>query len=327
MEQFFSTDGTGIPLGMDSLEGTSNGALVGLDSVGQYKPMGIDVDQSVQSSSEFVNIPTPAGIVSAGVTGVWTNESYTPNDDVIMISTDQMHRMGITDQQSFDLVMTHEAMQRVLQNVNAGFSLYEKELCCDYIAGVRAGLNDMDVSGMEKSLAHTEASATHPAGINRVASIEAGVAYAKDYLASHNGEPPSMSECVKDFRHHVLLDNSTLVTLRPEDEISFRGYDSILSSKGCNHELLGHPGTDDSSDYSNLSFNGYSKDEIAQKLGHAESEKRHFDGLVEHHKNMAKHGLDKADTNYHINEANSFQKKANEWESEVNKWKHTKPDK
>lgn len=465
-ESLFSTDSTDALPETDSTEGVSDGGLEHHDPIVQYEPAIIDITQSVQTSSEFVNLPNPADVVSAGATGVCTNMPCTPNDDVVMVSTDQMHRMGITDQQSFDLVMTHEAMHRVLQNADAGFSSYEEELCCDYIAGVRAGLNNMDVSGMEESLVHTEASAAHPAGMNRVDSIEAGVAYAIDYLANHNGEPPSMSECIRDFRHSVLQENPELITLRHEDNISFKEYDSVLSAKGyyqdifsrvddnltqierqielndlelhidtsseeaylqskldridstidrietglnemndasqhgevslkgyskhdidrhyrhardeyerartdyhrhltdnhdhedlvnarealrrmdeANYEIsrwdqmrhqMHQESVDDYShnnptgsnpDHSNVNFKGYSKDEIARKLSNAESEQRRYEGLVEHHKYMAKHGLDKADTEYHLNKVKEFQNRANECAAEANKWRYTKPDK
>lgn len=471
-ESFFSTDSTDTIPETDSTMDVSDGGLEHHNPIVQFEPTIVDITQSVQTSSDFVNLPNPADVVSASATGIYTNLPHTPNDDVVMVNTNQMHRMGITDQQSFDLVMTHEAMHRVLQNADAGFTSYEEELCCDYIAGVRAGLNNMDVTSMKESLAHTEASATHPAGMNRVDSIETGIAFAKDYLATHNGEPPSMSECIRDFRHSVLHENSELVSLRPEDNISFKGYDSVISTVGNNKDVLNriddnisqierqielndlelhvntssdeaylnskleridrtierveaglndsgesdiseqsnvsfkghsesealrhfrhakdeyeqaradyhrhmdmnghqghdyedvfgardalrrmddalrdmdkwdhihhhmHPGMDvdhshynpdsDSHDRSNVNFKGYTKSEIDQKLSHAEAEKRRYEGLVEHHKYMAKHGLDKADTEYHLNKVKEFQNRANECAAEANKWRYTKPDK
>ena len=54
------------------------------------------------------------------------------------------------------------------------------------MAGVRAGLNGIDVSQMENSLMYTPESETHPAGVERVESIDAGVRFAQQYYAEYN---------------------------------------------------------------------------------------------------------------------------------------------
>ena len=132
------------------------------------------VAQSVHEASVFFGMDDPINVHEDWTTGVMTNMSWTENDDVLIFSRDQMAEMGITDKEGFDLVMTHEGAHRALQGMNTGFDSHQEELCCDYMAGVRAGLNGMDEGKMEASLGGTVESETHPDGAARVAAIEAG---------------------------------------------------------------------------------------------------------------------------------------------------------
>lgn len=67
------------------------------------------------------------------------------------------------------------------------------------MAGVRAGLNGMAEGKMEASLAGTAESQSHPDGALRVEAIEAGVAFAHDYMEAHDGVPPTFSDCLEHF--------------------------------------------------------------------------------------------------------------------------------
>lgn len=155
--------------------------------------------QSVQEASDFFNINAPMDVHEDWTTGVMTGMEFTEDDDILVFNRQQMLDMGITDKEGFDLVMTHEGAHRALQGINTGFDSHQEELCCDYMAGVRAGLNGMDEGKMEASLSGTIESETHPDGVARVAAIEAGVSFAHDYMEAHNGTPPTFSECLDHF--------------------------------------------------------------------------------------------------------------------------------
>lgn len=155
--------------------------------------------QSVQEASDFFNMNAPMDVHEDWTTGVMTGMEFTEDDDVLVFNRQQMLDMGITDKEGFDLVMTHEGAHRALQGINTGFDSHQEELCCDYMAGVRAGLNGMDEGKMEVSLSGTIESETHPDGVARVAAIEAGVSFAHDYMEAHNGTPPTFSECLDHF--------------------------------------------------------------------------------------------------------------------------------
>lgn len=177
--------------------------------------------QSVQEASDFFNMNAPMNIHEDWTTGVMTGMSFTEDDDILVFNRQQMLDMGITDKEGFDLVMTHEGAHRKLQGMDTGFSPHQEELCCDYMAGVRAGLNGMAEGKMQASLAGTAESASHPDGILRVEAIEAGVAFAHDYMEAHNGFPPTFSDCLEHFNQtdvyaSTLSQEPGHINLRPE---------------------------------------------------------------------------------------------------------------
>ena len=231
--------------------------------------------------------------------------------------------MGITEQEGLDLVMTHECAHRVLQGMShLGFDSHQEELCCDFMAGVRAGLNGIDVSQMENSLADTPVSDTHPGGADRVDSIEEGVKFAQEYYAAH-GVAPTFSDCLDYF-----TGNADLADLAPDGQITLRPEhaNSVFAAYESGEAIGSIAFVDSDPNDSDLTFKGYTQDEINRKMAKAEKEQRYHEGLVRHHTYMAKHGLDKADTQHHAHEAEIHQKRANEYKSEALKWKYTKPD-
>lgn len=196
--------------------------------------------QSVQEASDFFNMDVPMNVHEDWTTGVMTGMPFTENDDILVFNRQQMLDMGITDKEGFDLVMTHEGAHRALQGINTGFDSHQEELCCDYMAGVRAGLNGMDEGKMEASLGGTVESDSHPDGAARVAAIEAGVSFAHEYMEAHNGTPPTFSDCLDHFSQTdiyastVAPQESGHVSLRPE--VAFADVDGVSAE----HELKGY---------------------------------------------------------------------------------------
>ena len=177
--------------------------------------------QSVQEASEFFNMNAPMNIHEDWTTGVMTKMSFTENDDILVFNRQQMLDVGITDREGFDLVMTHEGAHRALQGIDTGFNSRQEELCCDYMAGVRAGLNGMAEGKLETFLAGTVDSSLYADGAARVDAIEAGVAFAHDYMEAHNGVPPTFSDCLEHFNQTdvyaaTLPQEPGHINLRPE---------------------------------------------------------------------------------------------------------------
>lgn len=181
--------------------------------------------QSVQEASEFFNMNAPMNVHEDWTTGVMTGMSFTESDDILIFNREQMHSMGITDKEGFDLVMTHEGAHRALQGLNTGFNSHQEELCCDYMAGIRAGLNGMDEGKLASSLSGSEESETHPDGAVRVKAIEEGVTFAHRYMEEHNGMPPSFSDCLEHFeqQYDITQTNTGHINLRPESAAGFAG--------------------------------------------------------------------------------------------------------
>lgn len=188
--------------------------------------------QSVQEASDFFNMNAPMNVHEDWTTGVMTGMSFTENDDILIFNREQMHNMGITEKEGFDLVMTHEGAHRALQGLNTGFNSHQEELCCDYMAGVRAGLNGMDEGKLAASLADSDASETHPEGAARVQAIEQGVAFAHKYVGEHHGIPPSFSDCLVNFeeQYNIAPNNSGNINLRPETNVGFAANNSSESA-------------------------------------------------------------------------------------------------
>ena len=177
--------------------------------------------QSVTEASEFFNMDEPFGVAESDTIGVYPLNPDTVNDDILVFSYDQFMEMGISEKAGLDLVFTHEMGHRALQGMNLGFNSHQEELCCDFLAGVRAGLNGLDVGQFENALADTMECDTHPGGADRVEAIEAGVEFGKAYFEEF-GAAPKFSDCLEHFNDIEVSEmkgfmSHDQITLTPED--------------------------------------------------------------------------------------------------------------
>lgn len=279
--------------------------------------------QSVQEASAFFNIDDPMLIAEDITTGVYPNMDMTVMDDILIFNREQLLDMGITEKEGLDLVMTHEGAHRALQGLDLGFDSHQEELCCDFMAGVRAGLNDIDVSQMENSLADTPVSESHPGGADRVDSIENGVQFAQDYMDRY-GHAPSFSECLDFFTGDAELEDfsPSQITLRPEHGTSvFAAYTDSGESTGSAAFV------DNDLDASNPSFKGYTQSEINSRMSKAEHEMRCQESNMRHRESMMKSKARMGEP--YESEEHQFNVAKRKWEeakAEYNKWKYTKPD-
>lgn len=200
------------------------------------------ISQSVEETCDFFHIDEPVIVSEGWTTGVYPNNDFTLQDDVLIFNREQLLNMGISGKDGLDLVMTHEGTHRMLQGMDhLEFNSHQEELCCDYMAGVRAGLNDIDVSQMENSLMYTLESETHPAGVDRVESIEAGVRFAQQYYAEYN-MAPTFDECLDNFckANNIEATEAIIQTVdefysAPEQgpyNVSFQGKDVTVKQNG-----------------------------------------------------------------------------------------------
>lgn len=180
-----------------------------------------EIAESVQRASDFFHLSSPKDVREDWTTGVILGMKEKGNNDVLCFNREEMKEMGITDREGFDLVMTHEGAHRALQFMGGRYDSHQEELCCDFLAGVRAGLNGMDEEKLVLSLEDTTESASHPDGIMRTEAIRSGAQFAKEYIAI-NDEAPSFSKCLERFDKKLnemsgnILDATQDINLKEE---------------------------------------------------------------------------------------------------------------
>ena len=189
------------------------------------------IENSVSNASAFFDIDLPASIEPGISTGVALGDTSIYYDDTQFFNRLQLEQMGITGQDGLDLVMTHEGTHRALQVLETGFDSYQEELCCDYMAGVRAGLNGMDVSQLENALIELPQDMDHPMGEFRVKAIQEGIEFAQNYIETHE-TPPTFSDCLDDFKSdnqlHDLAELSRIKNEMYSNECFVDHYQRIL---------------------------------------------------------------------------------------------------
>lgn len=254
---------------------------------------------SVHDASNFFHIDDPMQIREGWTTGVYPNNPFTDADDVLMVNRDQLLDMGLTEKDGLDLVMTHECAHRALQNrFDLGFNSHQEELCCDFMAGVRAGLNGIDVTQMKESLADSMASETHPAGELRVDAIDAGVEFAQSYLEDH-GVPPTFEECVECITDQT----SDICALVNDDAVS---QITLREDVDAPSELK-----------------GYTQSEINSHIHDAERDMDYYKAQMRRHGELMKNSAYPETEEMHLKDA---ERKYNAAKAEYNKWSNMTPN-
>lgn len=276
------------------------------------------ISQSVQETCDFFHIEEPAIVSEGWTTGVYPNNDFTLQDDVSVFNREQLLDMGISGKDGLDLVMTHEGTHRMLQGMeHLDFDAHHEELCCDYMAGVRAGLNNIDVYQMENALLYTPESESHPAGTERVESIEAGVRFAKEYFAEYN-MAPTFNECLDSFCEMNEIEQNEPITISNESAPSNLNVHCYAEST----KIVAKEDSDTVEN--NPTFKGYTQAEINSKKKVAESNMNYWKGEMRSHGELAKHEMWRESEMAHVKNAERNYEKA---KSEYNKWSNMKPDK
>ena len=193
-----------------------------LDNINQWYGSELSADmiqQSISDSCDFFHLEEPFSIFESDTTGVYTGLNSTAMDDVLVYNHNQLWELGITGKDSLDLVMTHEGAHRMLQSMNTGYDSHQEELCCDFMSGVRAGLNDMDVDGLKYSLSGLQETDTHPAGELRAETVQQGLEFANEYMDTYH-IPPTFAECLEGFNESIAYPPS-------QADGEFMGYNSL----------------------------------------------------------------------------------------------------
>lgn len=272
------------------------------------------VGRSIDETCDFFHIPEPAVIrLDSDVTAVETQNIGLIDDDVLLFSKDQLKEMGINNKGSIDLVMTHEFTHRMLQGINSHMDSWDEELCCDFMAGVRAGLNHIETIELNNALGNSQESLTHPGGELRIHAVEQGVHFAKNYLTSHNGTPPSFNDCLEYYQKSEAYSNEmpqevSSVNLRIENEV----YSNVQSNQ-----------TETSDD----NLKQFSHQEIHNHKYEAELEKARSESDIRHLEYMIKSKIRMGEAHSALDSSlHDAKDRLQHAKDDLNKWRNEKPD-
>lgn len=150
-----------------------------------------ECEKAVLETCNFLGIPVPRLIKNmtehpGGRTMFSASNRMSYADDAIYYNLRELKKLGIKDVEAFELVMTHEAVHRMLQNttlpgIEGG--KWEEELCCDFFIGVRAGMgafSRQSFDAVRNGLLPCGGSRSHPTGKLRHMVIS----YAYTYVGS-----------------------------------------------------------------------------------------------------------------------------------------------
>ena len=101
------------------------------------------ITDAIQSACAFFGLSYPNFVLDIsrqpkGGTMVYNRDPNTDADDILCYDLNQLMALGVTNKDSFSLIMTHECAHRYLQgrilpSLNNG--QWEQELACDFYMG------------------------------------------------------------------------------------------------------------------------------------------------------------------------------------------------
>ena len=141
-----------------------------------------EITDAIQSACKFFELSYPYMVLDVsrqpqGGTMVYNMDPTTDADDILYYDLNQLTAIGITNKDSFSLIMTHECAHRYFQEcdfpgLNNG--QWERELACDYFMGARGAIEDLRILAVANGIGSTPGADTHPDGDLRKRAIMAG---------------------------------------------------------------------------------------------------------------------------------------------------------
>ena len=167
----------------------------------------------------------------------------------------QFEGMGLSSQDALDLLLTHVGTQETLHHMETHFNAFQEELCCDYMAGVRAAINGMDISQMEQALSEIPQQMGHADGSFRVEAFADGFAFGQGFVETHGQQLPTFNDSLEGFSGEHMQDLADLARLgdqlyaqecemahyrglveaQPGDEMALQQYDESLAKYNALH--------------------------------------------------------------------------------------------
>lgn len=269
---------------------------------------------AVHRACDFFHLPEVPTVNAEG-TCVWPNSPGTPFDDVFGFNRHELMELGIQGEDSLTLIYSHECAHRALQSYN-NLDPWEHELACDFFAGVHAGMKDIDIDNFQDALGGTNGGNTHPVGSLRADFIEYGKHIAKEMDARHI--PLTFEGCLARFNAHLIEEDATISQCREE-------MNRIIPPKeGESHPLGLDSGENKRHE---ISFTGYSQEEINNHKSRAESDMKKWKSQMEHHKRMIEiRARDGQPVNLEKNHLYTASQEYNKAHDEYIKWSNMRPE-
>ncbi len=170
-----------------------------------------EIIHSVQQTSEFYNLNAQEKVWEEWISRI----EYGIRAPVI--NQNQVHDVGITNRDYFDLVLAHEGARFALRNLS-DYLFYQEEYCCCFMDGVCARLKEMDMLIITSVLDDAYNNQFGESAIH-VLAFEEGASYASEHLEK-TGNKPSFSNCMEhfgklDLENEYLRDNYEIDILMP----------------------------------------------------------------------------------------------------------------
>ena len=176
------------------------------------------ITDAIESACNFFGLSYPNMILDLsrnpkGVTMVYNMHPDTDAEDILCYNLNQLMALGVTNKDSFSLIMTHECAHRYFHLQGYTFpglnnGQWEQELACDYLMGARAALEQMNIEKVARGLGRTNGADTHPDGDLRAEAITAG--YNVIQHMRDNGFEPSLENCMGGFNDFRAMYEPTI---------------------------------------------------------------------------------------------------------------------
>ncbi|MGM9803762.1 MAG: hypothetical protein ACI308_06240 [Muribaculaceae bacterium] len=265
------------------------------------------VAQAAADAYNFFNMPE-SPIFRGAETCVWPGNPFVMDDDRLDVNVDQLKGMGVHDTKTLSLILTHEIVHRLTQDMLATGQLspWQGEALSDMWMGIRGAMQGIDVQPAIDSLKGGVDCETHPGFDLREEYINKGCELYEEMKAS--GEEINYESLMAKAIHDV----------RNNDELNQREIEA-------NREALysgGHRGRA-------AAFSpSYSKGEIDSHIKEAQNKIDHLKSVIHDHtrimKDRAAQGLPIDSEKYTIGSAKIDLENA---KKELEKWQNTKPAK
>lgn len=212
------------------------------------------INEALSNACDFFGVDTPDVDIESPITGITTGDSSILSDDILGVNISELQQFGLSDTESLSLVFTHEMAHRGLQGCE-GIDSWAEESACDFMSGVMAGMNDMNINGYIEKVEELPPNMEHPYGFIRAEFVKMGMEYANNM--AERGCTPTFEQCMtelnyrysqlqpyideirKDIDAHndIILQLITIYKEQPDAMVAFDG-EMLADPCSPNHKIM-----------------------------------------------------------------------------------------